>query len=80
MINYNWSQNSSSVTSLNWPPNTRAEIFDIIKTVIKNIDWENNEIILVGDFNCDFLAVNKSTKTNRLLDILNLFQLNQVIE
>ena len=68
------------VTSLYRPPNTKAEIFDLINTLIENIDGENKEFILVGDFNCDLLAINKSTLTNRFLDILNLFQLNQVIE
>ena len=68
------------VTSLYRPPNTKAEIFDLINTLIENIDGENEEFILVGDFNCDLLAINKSTLTNRFLDILNLFQLNQVIE
>ena len=68
------------VTSLYRPPNTKAEIFDLFNTLIENIDGENKEFILVGDFNCDLLAVNKSTLKNRFLDTLNLFQVNQVIE
>jgi proteasome assembly chaperone (PAC2) family protein len=46
---------------------------------MENLDDENKEIILVGDFNCNILAVNRLTITNRLLDIANLFQLKQII-
>ena len=35
------------VTSLYRPPNTTADTFDLIKTLIENIDGENKEIILV---------------------------------
>ena len=34
----------------------------------------------MGDFNCDLLPDDKTSFTNRLVDIINLFQLTQVIE
>ena len=61
-------------------PNTRSEIFDVIKQLVENLDAENKETILVGDFNCDLLPDNKTSFTIRLVDIINLFQLTQVIE
>jgi exonuclease III len=67
------------VTSLYRPPNSRIETFDTIENLIENLDDENKQIILVGDFNCNLLAVNRLNVTNRLLDIANLFQLKQII-
>ena len=54
--------------------NSRIEIFDIVENLIANLDVEK-DIILVGDFNCNLLAVTVLHITNRLLDIANLFQL-----
>jgi exonuclease III len=67
------------VTSLYRPPNSRIEVFDIVENLIENLDSENKEVILAGDFNCNLLAVNELNITNRLLDIANLFQLTQII-
>ena len=68
------------VTNLYKPLNTRTEVLDAIKKLFENLDAENKETILVGDFNCDLLTDNKSTITSRLVDMMNLFQLTQVIE
>ena len=67
------------MTSLYRPPYSRIEIFDTSENLIENLDVENKEIILVGDFNCNLLAESRLNITNRLLDIANLFPLKQII-
>jgi hypothetical protein len=46
------------------------------------MDSEGNEIILIGDFNCDWsLEKDKlNSQTNKLVDLANLFQLEQFIK
>ena len=67
------------ITSLYRPPSARLAIFDEIQRLIENIDGENKEMILVGDLNCDLLPNIRLHHTNRFLDIVNLFQLTQII-
>ena len=46
------------------------------------MDSEGNEIILIGDFDCD-LSLEKdklNPQTNKLVDLANLFQLKQFIK
>ena len=52
------------VTTLYTPLNTRTEVFDVIKQLVENVDAENKETILVGEFNCDLLTDNKSSITS----------------
>jgi hypothetical protein len=49
---------------------------------VKNMDSEGNEIILIGDFNCDWSLEkdNLNSQTNKLVDLSNLFQLAQFIK
>ena len=35
------------------PPNTSVELFNSYEELVKNMDSDGNEIILIGDFNCD---------------------------
>ena len=47
------------------------------------IDSENKEIILIGDFNCDWTGVKSGTmksQTNKLHEITEAFQFEQMIE
>ena len=46
------------------------------------MDSEGNEIMLIGDFNCDWsLEKDKlNSQTNKLVDLANLFQLEQFIK
>ena len=60
------------VTSLYRPPNSRIETFDTIENLIENLDDENKEIILVGDFNCNLLAVNRLNVTSKSQIYFNL--------
>ena len=67
------------VTTLYRPPNTQIEFFEKFECLITNLDKENKEFILVGDFNCDLLASDRLNDANRHLEMANLFQLKQLI-
>ena len=43
------------------------------------MDYENKEIICIGDFNCDYLQPDKK-ETKRLTYLAKMFQLEQLIE
>ena len=50
---------------------------------IKKMDSENKEVVLTGDFNCDWTQLKKnklSPQTNRLVDLADLFQFQQLIK
>ena len=36
-------------------PDSLVELFDPIEKLVNNIDLENKECIIIGDFNCDLL-------------------------
>ena len=71
------------------PPGTSSEIFDQIEKILEFLEREDKEVILLGDTNCDILsyylsqpsksAPNLPPHSNRLLDIYNLFCLQQLI-
>ena len=63
------------------PPNSHFQLFDSYEEIVKNMDIENKEMVLVGDFNCDWSteSSNSNIQKNRLADIANLFQLDQQI-
>ena len=63
------------------PPNSSLEVFDSYEDIVKNMDIEDKEMVLVGDFNCDWSleSSNSNPQKTRLVDIANLFQLEQQI-
>ena len=61
------------VTILYRPPNTQIEFFEKFECLIMNLDKENKEFILVGDFDCDLLPSDRLNNTNGLLEITNYF-------
>ena len=67
------------IASIYRPPNTTVDTFDKIHDFIRNLDCEHKDFVMVGDLNCDFLAKNKTSNTNRSNDMLELFQIKQVI-
>ena len=62
------------------PPNSQIEFLDKIEVLFQNLDNEHKELIIVGDLNCDFLSNNLSNHTKRFNDIVNIFQLTQLID
>ena len=70
------------------PPSDRTETFDKLEGVLKCLESEGKEIILLGDTNCDVSSIKSpqtdsnqslTNNTKRLLDLYNSFGLKQLI-
>ena len=68
------------IASIYRPPNSKIELLDSIEVLFQNFDNEQKELIIVGVLNCDLLQRNLSNHTKRFNDIVNLFQLTQLID
>ena len=58
----------------------KFELLDSIEVLFQNLDNEQKELIIVGDLNCDLLQRNLINHTRPFSDIVNLFQLTQLID
>jgi len=74
--------NSKPFLVITWyrPPNSNAQCFDKFRDLIQNIDNKYDEIYILGDLNCNLLANPLGAPSLRLLDILDEFQLEQIID
>ena len=64
------------------PPNTTLEIFKAFEDLITRMHSENKEIILLGDYNCDWSRLDSNSanaQTNKLAGIAQTFQFQQLI-
>jgi hypothetical protein len=68
------------VVSMYRPPNSSIVLFEKIETLFQNLDNEREELILVGNLNCDFIKTAANNQTKRLIDLINVFQLTQLIK
>ena len=55
------------------------DIFEKIEILMQNLDQENKEVIILGDFNCDLLSSTTSNHTRKFLDLIEVFQFDQII-
>ena len=64
------------------PPDSCLELFNDYEECVKNMDSEGKEIVLIGDFNCDWTFERNKTnlQTSKLIDLANQFQLAQLIK
>ena len=63
------------------PPNSNTELLDRFELFLQNIDNENKETIITGDFNLDLLPKeNKGSSTRWFLELLTTYQLQQIID
>ena len=65
------------------PPDSPIELFDVYEEHVKKMDSKNKEIVLTGDFNFDWTPLkrdNLSPQTNRIVDLADLFQFQQLIK
>ena len=60
-------------------PNSNHEVLKLIENLIKNLDNEEKEIVILGDFNYDLLNRSVTHNSDNFLEILNLYQLHQLI-
>lgn len=63
------------IASIYRSPSAKIEILCKIHNFIQKMDHEHQDIIMVGDLNCDFLSKTKTSYTNQLKDMLELFQI-----
>ena len=61
------------------PPNSPRELLNLFEDTIDRIDAENSELYLLGDLNCNLLAQNPDANTFDLLNILDIYDLTQLI-
>ena len=61
------------------PPGTEDEFFCYFEDVIKSLDFEKKEIIVIGDMNCNYLAESRNSELINLTEISEVYQLTQII-
>ena len=66
----------------NWyrPPNFPIELFDKFEVLLAKIEAENVESNILGDINCDMMAVTPANETRHLIELCELFQYTQLIK
>ena len=67
------------LTTVCRPPSSNASFMDDLENYFHILDEQDKELILTGDLNCDFPLPVLQSHSRRLMDILELFQMNQVI-
>lgn len=75
--------NTKPILTSTWyrPPNSNTELLDRFELFLQNIDNENKETIITGDFYLDLLPKeNKGSSTRRFLELLTTYQLQQIID
>ena len=71
---------SFSVLCCYRPPSSDNTFFTSLEAIIAKLDSSGNEIILMGDLNCNLLASNPNSNTRILNYIAELFQLHQLLK
>ena len=64
------------IVSLYRPPNSRCQILNEIEMLVKNLDNEEKEFMILGDLNCDLSNQPILRHSDDLLKMLNLYQPN----
>ena len=62
------------------PPSANIELLDYFNNFLQKVDDKDKDIIITGDFNCNFLASDYNEHTNKLNDLINEYQLQQIIK
>ena len=66
----------------NWyrPPNSPIELFDKFDVLLGKIEAENIESNILGDINCNMLAISPTNETRHLIELCDLYQYTQLIK
>ena len=67
------------ITTVYRPPSSNTNFMDDLENYLHVLDGQNKELILTGDLNCDLSLSILQSHSRRLMDILELFQMKQVI-
>ena len=63
------------------PPNSPIDLFNKFESILRHIDIEEKESIILGDLNCDLLNKSQGDYTTKELNfITNLYQYDQLID
>ena len=62
------------------PPSAKTELFQKFENFLKLIDNEDKDIIITGDLNCNLIEHAQNHATSKLIDIIDIFQLQQHIQ
>ncbi len=76
----NFKSKPQLITTWYRPPNSSVELFSEFENFLKLHEDENKEIIITGDLNCNLLEQNKSLPTSKLVDLIDIYQLQQHIQ
>ena len=68
------------VATIYRPPNSTHDFFESFEKFVKMIDYENKEIYILGDLNCDMLKAEPDSATNKIKSLYELYQLSQLIK
>ena len=60
------------------PPDISVDALNEYEQGVQKIDYENKEIICIGDFNCDWLVPDKN-ETKKIIHLTKMFQFEQLI-
>ena len=74
--------NSKPLLISTWyrPPDAKIELLVHFENFLQNIDEEDKNFVITGDFNCNFLSTeNNNQHTNKLIELINEYQLQQLI-
>ena len=66
----------------NWyrPPNSPIELFDKFEALHGRIETENIESNILGDINCNMLAISPTNETRLLIELCESYQYTQLIK
>ena len=67
------------ITAAYRPPSADVTVFDELAKIIETADFEDKEIILMGDLNCNLLTENPDHNVKQLNSICEIYQLQQLI-
>ena len=61
------------------PPHSPVEHFDVFESLLKQAELGYSDIYVAGDINCNLLQDSRVSYTTRLINIIEAYQLTQVI-
>ena len=72
---------SRPILILTWyrPPDSNAKVFDLFEEFLQKDEAEHKELIILGDLNCDLYTNTASSSTKKLIELLDVYQLKQLI-
>ena len=68
-----------NVTAIYRPPNCTEGFFENLENIVRTLDMESKEHILLGDLICNYLAENNDSQLMQLKQLSIIYQLEQLI-